>query len=55
MRIKCQKCLSKFDDDEHDVCPVCETPVVNQECPDCQGVWDPTIYGEDNCPYCHGG
>jgi rRNA maturation endonuclease Nob1 len=51
---RCLTCDTKFDDDEMDECPACDTPVISKTCSECQGVYDPTFYGEDNCPYCGG-
>lgn len=49
---KCINCNTKFDADEMDECPKCKTPVISKTCNACQGTYDPTFYGEDNCPYC---
>lgn len=50
--MRCPNCDNKFDADKTDTCQICDTPVVSVTCPECSGVYDPTIYGEDNCPYC---
>lgn len=52
--MKCKNCETKFNADERDDCPLCGTVVGSVECPDCQMVYDPAFYGEDNCPGCHG-
>lgn len=50
----CSNCQTKYDADETDNCPTCGTPIINETCPDCGCVYDPTFYGENNCPMCHG-
>ena len=47
---KCETCGNKFEADETDTCPVCNTPIESQLCTDCGGVFDSEMYVD--CPFC---
>jgi NAD-dependent SIR2 family protein deacetylase len=47
---ECQTCTFKFEADETDTCPICNTPIESQKCTDCGGLFDPHIYTD--CPFC---
>lgn len=52
MQVNCVNCDTKFDDDTTDTCPTCGTASGAVHCNDCDGYYDPAIYGDD-CPYCN--
>ena len=51
--MECPNCNTKFNADEMDHCPKCQTGVGDVKCPSCGEYYDPAFYGEGECPTCN--